>query len=429
MDIHNLYQLYLKSRLVSTDSRNITPGCIFFALKGDNFNGNRFAFQAIDNGASAAIVDEDPVKPHPKIFKVKQALSSLQQLAAHHRRQSGFLILAITGSNGKTTTKELCRTVLSKQFSVYATGGNLNNHIGVPLTLLAMDHSIQIGIVEMGANHPGEIRGLCLIAQPDYGIITNVGKAHLEGFGSIDGVARAKGELFQHLMASGKTIFLNVGDPHVHRLVPDEYPHVVRYNGDKSLRVKSRISDPLLRLTITDGIIDTDLKTNLLGGFNTENVLAACCVGIHLGVPLPLIREAVFEYRPQNNRSQLIDSGKNRLFMDAYNANPSSMRAAIDEFLLLNGHNKMLILGEMREVGDSDREEHKALIHYLIECKVQRVICVGKSFEHFLAGTGYLYFANVDELLTYHTEHPVRDHFILVKGSRANKLEKVLSLF
>jgi UDP-N-acetylmuramoyl-tripeptide--D-alanyl-D-alanine ligase len=428
MDIHTLYQLYLKDRLVSTDSRNITPGCIFFALKGDNFNGNQFALQAIDKGASAAFVDEDQVKPHPRIFKVQNVLSVLQKLAAHHRKQSGFIILAITGSNGKTTTKELCRTVLSKKYSVYATGGNLNNHIGVPLTLLAMGPSVQVGIVEMGANHPGEIRDLCLIAQPDYGLITNVGKAHLEGFGSIEGVARAKGELFQHLMANRQTIFLNIGDQYMQKLVPDDYPHVVRYNGDKGLRVKSRSSDPLLRLAVTDGVIVAELKTNLLGSYNSENVLAACCVGIHLGVPLPLIREAIFEYRPQNHRSQLLDSGRNRLFMDAYNANPSSMRAAIDEFLLLNDHNKMMILGEMREMGDSAQEEHEALIRYLKDRKIQRVMCVGRSFELILSGTGYLYFATVEELLTHLTAHPVKDHFILVKGSRANKLEKVLPL-
>ena len=428
MDIHTLYQLYLQDRLVSTDSRNITPGCIFFALKGDNFNGNQFAMQAIDKGASAAIVDEDPVKPNPRIFKVKNVLSTLQKLAAHHRNQSGFIILAITGSNGKTTTKELCRTVLSKKFTVFATGGNLNNHIGVPLTLLAMGPSVQMGIVEMGANHPGEIRDLCLIAQPDYGLITNVGKAHLEGFGSIEGVARAKGELFQHLMANHQTIFLNIGNQYMQKLVPDDYPHVVRYNGDKGLRVKSRSSDPLLRLTVTDGLIVADLKTNLLGSYNSENVLAACCVGIHLGVPLPLIREAIFEYRPQNHRSQLLDSGKNRLFMDAYNANPSSMRAAIDEFLLLNDHNKMMILGEMREMGDSAHEEHEALIRYLLDRKIQQVMCVGRSFKLILSGTGYLYFATVEELLAHLTEHPVKDHFILVKGSRANKLEKALPL-
>jgi UDP-N-acetylmuramoyl-tripeptide--D-alanyl-D-alanine ligase len=428
MDIENLYQIYLESSLVSTDSRNIGRGCLFFALKGEHFNGNRFALQAIESGAAAAIVDEDPEIAHPRIFKVKQVLATLQSLAAWHRQHSKFTILAITGSNGKTTTKELCKAVLSQRFNVYATGGNQNNHIGVPLTLLAMDHAVQLGIVEMGANHPGEIRDLCSIARPDYGLITNVGKAHLEGFGSIEGVARAKGELFEFLMANEKTIFLNAGNSYMQKLVPDDYPYVVRYNGSKGLRVKDKSSNPFLKLAITGSNMAFDLETSLVGGYNAENVLAACCVGLHQGVTIPEIREAIEAYRPRNNRSQLIDSGKNRLFMDAYNANPSSMRAAIDEFLLFSGDKKLLILGEMREVGDSATKEHAVLIDYLMERKVQNAICIGRSFEKALAGTGYLFFETVDELITYIHQNPVTGQFVLIKGSRANQLEKAVPL-
>jgi UDP-N-acetylmuramoyl-tripeptide--D-alanyl-D-alanine ligase len=426
MDIEYLYQIYLESRLVSTDSRDITPGCIFFALKGANFNGNQFAFRAIEAGASAAIVDEDPLESDPRIFKVEQVLTTLQELAAFHRKQSGFSILAITGSNGKTTTKELCRSVLSKKFRVFATLGNLNNHIGVPLTLLAMDPATDVGIVEMGANHPGEIRDLCAIAQPDFGLITNVGKAHLEGFGSIEGVARAKGELFEYLMTNHKTIFLNEGNEFIRKLVPGNYREFFPYNGPKGINIQDKTSNPFLKLKIAQGNEEFDLQTKLIGGYNAENVLAACCVGLFFQVPVPLIKEAVEEYIPRNNRSQLIDTGKNRLFMDAYNANPSSMRAAIDEFLLSDDSRKLLILGEMRELGDSSLPEHAALIGYLRDRKVSQAICIGNTFKQVSGGAGFLYFESVDELKAHLSAHPVSGYFILIKGSRANQLEKVV---
>jgi UDP-N-acetylmuramoyl-tripeptide--D-alanyl-D-alanine ligase len=428
MDIQKLYSLYLENRLVSIDSRNISPGSLFFALKGENFNGNLFALQAIEKGASAAIVDEDPENSHPRIFKVKQVLTALQKLASYHRQQSRITILAITGSNGKTTTKELCRAVLSVKFRVYATAGNLNNHIGVPLTLLAMDHTIQLGIVEMGANHPGEIRDLCAIARPDFGIVTNVGKAHLEGFGNLEGVARAKGELFEFLMQNNKTIFLNEGDEYIRNLVPADYPDVVRYNGISGLRTISRSNHPFLNLTLTDGHMSGDLETRLVGGYNAENVLAAFCAGLYFNVPFTGIRDAIQAYNPTNNRSQLIENGKNKIFMDAYNANPSSMRAAVDEFLSLQEGNKLLILGEMRELGDSGGQEHASLIGYLNNAHVQKVICIGKSFESAVAGTEYLYFESVEQLITYLSAHPVTGCNILIKGSRANRLENILAV-
>jgi len=426
MDIQDLYKIYLAKGVVSIDSRKITDGCIFFGLKGDNFNGNLFAHQAVENGAAAAIVDEEPGISHPRIYKVEQSLTTLQRLAAYHRTQTELKILAITGSNGKTTTKELCRSVLSKKYRVYATTGNLNNHIGVPLTLLAMDKETQIGIVEMGANHPGEIRDLCSIAKPDMGLITNVGKAHLEGFGSITGVARAKGELFEFLMENRKTIFLNEGNEHVRQLVPDSYRNVVYYNGEHGIRIAAKKSNPFLAVTVTSGPATFDLETNLVGQYNAENLLAACCAGIHMDVAIPLIRQAIQEYTPMNNRSQLIETGKNRLFMDAYNANPSSMRVAIDEFLLSGERNKLLILGEMRELGECSELEHSALIRYLRDLKVDFVICLGKPFEKAIKGTGFLYFESPGELFRYLTEHPVKDHYILIKGSRANQLEKII---
>jgi UDP-N-acetylmuramoyl-tripeptide--D-alanyl-D-alanine ligase len=428
MKTEELYQLYLKSRLVSTDSRKILPGSLFFALKGENFNGNQFALQAIEQGALAAIVDELPAKPDPGIFLVDDVLTALQHLAAFHRKQMGIPILAITGSNGKTTTKELCKAVLSRKFNVYATTGNLNNHIGVPLTLLAMNQQIELGIVEMGANHPREIKSLCDIAYPDMGIITNVGKAHLEGFGSLDGVARAKGELFEHLQMHHKTIFINDGNDYVRRLVPGEYPSVIHYNSESGPHVIAKKSNPFLELEIRDGNKSLHLKTNLLGAYNSENVLAAYSVGIHMGVNPADIARAIESYTPQNNRSQFIESGKNRLFMDAYNANPSSMFAAVDEFLQSGEDNKLLILGEMREVGDSSFREHKALLDHLKKNQVQRAICIGKAFETAVAETGYTYFETVEQLIGQLGEHPLKGLYILIKGSRANRLEKLLEV-
>jgi UDP-N-acetylmuramoyl-tripeptide--D-alanyl-D-alanine ligase len=334
MDIKDLYAIFRKNGNVSTDTRNIRPGSVFFALKGESYNGNAFAAEALTKGAIAAVIDEDVAESHPAMIRVENTLKTLQLLAEFHRLQSRFTVLAITGSNGKTTTKELCKAVLSEKFKVYATEGNLNNHIGVPLTLLAMDSTIEIGIVEMGANHPGEISLLCDIAHPDCGLITNVGKAHLEGFGGIEGVARAKGEMFSYLMKNDMTVFLNQGNDYVRNLVPENYPNVVYYNGPGGLQAQHVQGMPLLSLGVLHQGREVSLQTNLMGRYNAENILAACCVGLHMGITMESVIRAVQSYRPQNNRSQYIDTGKNKLYMDAYNANPSSMRAAIDEFLL-----------------------------------------------------------------------------------------------
>ncbi len=428
MKIEELYKIYLKSRLVSTDSRKIPPGSLFFALKGENFNGNLFALQAIEQGAIAAVVDEDPVSSHEGICRVDNVLTTLQHLATFHRKQMGIPVLAITGSNGKTTTKELCRAVLSKKFNVHATTGNLNNHIGVPLTLLAMNDCTNLCITEMGANHPGEIHDLCAIALPDMGIITNVGKAHLEGFGSLEGVANAKGELFRYLRQNHKTIFMNGGNEYVRNLIPDAYPDVIHYNDEIGPRVISKKSNPFLEIEVSAGKRKFWLHTKLLGGYNAENVLAAFCVGIHMGVAHGDIADAIESYTPQNNRSQFIESGKNRLFMDAYNANPSSMVAAVDEFLQGREDNKLLILGEMREVGDTSYKEHKELVDHMKENGVEHAICIGKSFEMAIAGSGYTYFETVEQLIRYLTDHPVNGKYILIKGSRANKLENLLQV-
>lgn len=428
MDIKFLYNLYLNHRKISTDSRNITPGCLFFALRGENFNGNLFALEAIEKGAAASVTDEDLPQSHPMIFRVDDVLQTLQQLAGYHRMQSGIKILAITGSNGKTTTKELCREVLSKKFRVFATEGNLNNHIGVPLTLLSMNSNMEVGIVEMGANHPGEIATLSEIARPDYGLITNIGKAHLEGFGGIEGVAKAKGELFSHLMENGKTIFLNKDNSYLAPLVPESYTNTVVYNGPGGIVAERVAGDPFLRLSVKLKGEPMDISTHLVGSFNAENVLAACAVGLYFGISPDEIAQSVSAYRPSNNRSQLIDTGKNRVIMDAYNANPSSMAASIAEFMKFEGKNKLLILGEMREVGDSSIHEHESIISGLKEKGADKVICMGKAFENAACDAGYQYAGTIDQLMQLLTNNPPSGCLILIKGSRSNRLEKIIPL-
>lgn len=419
-----LYDKYLLSRIISTDSRNITPGCIFFALKGDNFNGNKFALDALAKGASTAVVDEDLSSSDRRLIRVDNVLEALQHLAGHHRIKSGVTVLAITGSNGKTTTKELCKAVLSVRFNVHATEGNLNNHIGVPVTLLAMKPDCEIAIIEMGANHHGEINTLCHIAQPDYGLVTNVGKAHLEGFGGIEGVARAKGELIRYLVANGKTVFLNGGNKWLAGQAPEGYPHVIRYNANGGIIATDVSADPYLSLTIKNGI-NTSIKTNLAGSYNAENVLAACAVGLQFGISIEKIKDALSGYEPNNNRSQIIKTTKNTVFMDAYNANPSSMAAAIEEFLK-NPNRKILIIGEMREVGSESDTEHAAIVEMIKRHGVSDVFFIGKAFEKHVAAAGYRYASSVDQLNEILAANPPHGFYIMVKGSRSNRLEKVL---
>jgi len=428
MDIRDLHGIFLQQKLISTDTRNISAGCLFFALKGENFNGNRFASEAIEKGAHAVIVDEDVPVKNEKVIRVKNVLETLQQLASYHRVYLGTVILAITGSNGKTTTKELCHAVLSEKYRVCSTRGNLNNHIGVPLTLLSMDRNTDIGIVEMGANHPGEIGLLCEIAQPDHGIITNIGKAHLEGFGGIKGVARAKGELFNYLVHHKGNIFLNEGNKYVKKLVPIDYPGTVYYNGKHGLTAIGSDSDPFLNLKVE--YLDRILKinTNLIGTYNTENVLAACCVGFYLKVDAENIVKAINHYKPANNRSQLIHTGRNTIYMDAYNANPTSMATSIDEFLRLKNEKKLLILGEMRELGVSSSHEHQYLVTYLKNRQVRSVFCVGKAFKKPAKDAGFTYFETTDDLCRLLLSEPLEDYFIFLKGSRSNQLEKLIPL-
>lgn len=428
MDITALYQVYKRYQLVSTDTRKIERNCIFFALKGDRFDGNKFAAEAISKGAFRAVVDDKKLPYNKQFIYVNDALVALQQLARFHREKSGYKIVAITGSNGKTTTKNLCEAILLKQYKVNATAGNLNNHIGVPLSILAMDKKVRLGIIEMGANHSGEISLLCETAAPDYGLITNIGKAHLEGFGGMDGVIRAKGELFEYLMQKNKTLMINQGDPNVTRLVPDHYANKVYYNGEKGIHAENIKCTPFVEMDVLSGNRTLRMKTRLVGRYNVENVLAACCVGRHLGINDDEIIDAINSYQPQDNRSQLIATGNNKIYMDAYNANPSSMLTAIKEFLSYKEKKILLILGEMKEVGDTSVEEHEVIISFLKSQGISDVLCVGESFKVHAGKAGFPMFGNVDELLDYLKPNPVRQRFVFIKGSRSNKLERVLEV-
>jgi UDP-N-acetylmuramoyl-tripeptide--D-alanyl-D-alanine ligase len=428
MNIRELHSIFLKQKLISTDTRRISAGCLFFALKGENFNGNRFASEAIEKGAHAVIVDEDVPLNNEKTIRVKNVLEALQQLANYHRRYLGTVILAITGSNGKTTTKELCNAVLSEKYNVCATRGNLNNHIGVPLTLLSMDKTTDIGIIEMGANHPGEISLLCEIARPDHGIITNIGKAHLEGFGGIEGVARAKGELFNYLVHHNGNIFVNEGNKYVKKLVPKDYPGTVYYNGKSGITAVSSDSNPFLNLKVSHRDRILEMNTNLIGTYNTENVLAACCIGFYLKVDAENIVKAINQYKPANNRSQLMQTTRNKIYMDAYNANPTSMVTSIDEFLRFKNEKKLLILGEMRELGDSSSHEHHSLVNHLKDLQVKSVFCVGQAFKKHAKDAGFKYFETTDDLSSYLLLKPLEGYFVFLKGSRSNQLEKLIPL-
>jgi UDP-N-acetylmuramoyl-tripeptide--D-alanyl-D-alanine ligase len=378
-----------------------------------------------ERGVEEGAVDDGAVEGERRVV-VRDTLLFLQQLARHHRRRLGIPILGITGTNGKTTTKELCHAVLSRAFNTAATRGNLNNHIGVPLTLLSMGPSTRLGIVEMGANHPGEIRALCAIAGPDHGIITNIGEAHLEGFGSREAIIRAKNELYDFIRDRGGTLFVNGRDALLARLsrgIPS-----VTYGGEgcfASGEVKQLY--PYLTCDMNTPRGHLYIRTRLIGGYNLDNVMAAVAVGLHFGVDPLLIREAIEGYTPSNLRSQLLQSGSNTIILDAYNANPSSMRVAIDHFAGMPGENKLLILGEMRELGDQSERAHADLLAWIEAAGLHRVILVGQSFETLKNNHTFArWFQDTGALMEFLKQHPVHSSLILIKGSRGNKLEHVV---
>lgn len=422
--IEQIYKLYSQKYLVTTDSRKIDDGCVFVALKGEHFDGNDFAYQvANDNIAACVIADRKDLPYHERLFIVDDSLTALQQLAKIHRERCGIPVIAITGTNGKTTTKELIAAVLSKKYNIIYTQGNFNNHLGLPLTLLQIRPETEIAVVEMGANHPGEIAQLCSIAQPDFGIITNIGKAHIEGFGSFEGVVKTKNELYQYLKTkdeSQKTkVFVN-GNNDLLMQLSEGMDRVVYEAKDERLKAKDR--SPFLEVEWNG----KNIKTNLVGDYNYENVMAAITIGRHFKVEDELIIEALESYCPTNNRSQYIKTDKNEIVMDAYNANPTSMSHSIKNFRNISGDEHLLILGDMRELGHESAEEHHKIIMLLKELGFKNVMLVGEEFKK--VNDCYDSYTDIDELVEHIKENDISGCKILVKGSRGVRLEKVINL-
>lgn len=422
--INNLYTRYSESGRVSTDTRHITPGSIFFALKGDKFNANEFADEALNKGASYVVVDEEKYKKSERHFLVPNALEALQQLARYHRDQLKIPVLAFTGSNGKTTSKELANAVLSKKFKTYATKGNLNNHIGVPLTILAIDRSVEIAVVEMGANHLGEISLLCGIANPTHGFITNIGKAHIGTFGGFENVIRGKAELFEHLLAHRGIVFVNSDNPLLVKL-SRPFPDPVLYPSKGDYYHAELVSaNPLVRIKADNG---EEVQTQLIGGYNFENIAAALCIGKYFGVDPHLANQAIASYVPGNMRSQVVKKETNIIILDAYNANPSSMQAAIENLAAMNAENKALILGDMFELEEEADKEHQAIGLLIKEKGFKNVYLCGSLFKSALHEIPEAkYFVKKEELVMELKQFPLTNTTVLVKASRGMGLETVV---
>ena len=424
-DIEAIYQHYIKAHKVTTDSRKVEPDAVFFALKGENFDANDFALLVAEQGvASLVVADRKDLPQHERILVVDDSLKALQDLAAYHRAQSKATVLSITGTNGKTTTKELVSAVLAQKYNIIHTMGNLNNHIGVPLTLLSIQPETEIAVVEMGANHPGEIDFLCKIADPDYGLITNIGKAHLEGFGSFDGVIKTKTELYRHIKSHGKAVFVNQGNPLLWE--QSEGQERISYGNhcDAFCPVAPGACNPYLSVIWRKKLI----QTHLVGSYNYENVAAAIGVGQYFGVDDDKIVEALEAYTPTNSRSQVVETGKNRVIMDAYNANPTSMRAALINFAGICGEQHLLILGDMRELGTASEEEHRNILGLMKELGFKEALLVGQNFSAYNENVNWKTFDNVQNLCQHLESHPISGKTILVKGSNSIQLGKVLPL-
>lgn len=428
IDIPSLYTIFLRYPVVTTDSRNIPANSIFFALKGANFNGNLFAAEALQKGAAYAVIDQEEFAVDNRLILVQDVLNCLQELARYHRDQLRLPILAITGTNGKTTTKELVASVLSKKFKVNFTQGNLNNHIGVPLTLLSMNKNTEFGVVEMGASHPGEIKILCEIANPDYGIITNIGKAHLEGFGSFEGVIQTKSELYNFLKAKGGKCFINADNPILVKQA--QGLEQIKYGQSSAyfMAGESAITDHYLVVKALFPKGWLYLKSKLVGDYNFENLLAAACVGKYFEIDPLFIQTALAEYTPSNNRSQLIRNEKNTIIMDAYNANPTSMMAALQNFSNLKNDQKCIILGDMLELGESSPQEHQLITDYIESQDYNEIYLVGPIFMNTSDRTKKKKFDTVELLTNYLKTQPIENKIILIKGSRGIHLEKILEL-
>lgn len=426
MEIEELYNRFTECNGLTTDSRHCPEGSMFLALKGETFNGNAFAAQSLAQGCRYAVVDEPQYASpeNPRIILVDNSLETLQKLANYHRRRLGTRMIGVTGTNGKTTTKELIATVLGEKFKVLYTQGNFNNHIGVPLTLLRLKPEHEMAVIEMGANHPGEIKTLVHIAEPDYGIITNVGKAHLQGFGSFEGVIRTKGELYDFLREKGNaTIFIQNENPYLNKIAAGLT--CVRYGQTPGLDVTGKVvaCSPFLHFSWTAEGISHDVQTHLIGAYNLDNALAAVAIGRYFGVEDTKICHALSSYVPQNNRSQLVHTASNTLIVDAYNANPTSMMAALENFRQMEAAHKVAILGDMKELGEGSHEEHQKVVDFLKECGFERVMLVGPEFGG--TASSFEHYKDVKEVEALLAAHLLQGCCILVKGSNSMKLSEL----
>lgn len=417
MEITDLYKLFSLNNTICTDTRKITAECIFFALKGDNFNGNQFALEAIKKGAAYAIIDEQEYNTSEKTILVENVLKTLQELANFHRKQFSVPFIGITGTNGKTTSKELINSVLSQHYKTYFTEGNLNNHIGVPLTLLSIKKDCEIAIIEMGANHLGEIAELCAIAEPDFGIITNIGTAHIEGFGSKEGVIKTKNEMYNHISGKGQLVFTNNDDELLKQLSNNIKKYTYsKNNGDVIAQLISETPNVILNWK------NQQIVSNLYGKYNFYNILLAICVGDYFEVSDDKIKLGIESYVSSNNRSQLIKTEKYNIYLDAYNANPSSMNVAINSFASNPSNKKLMILGDMLELGDVSNEEHQSIADKANLLNINTLF-VGQEFNNIKNKYEFNYFPNTEELINWIDINNIKADSILIKGSRGIRLE------
>lgn len=424
MTIPELYNIYLQNPYIQTDTRKLKKGDIFFALKGPNFNGNLFAAKALEAGAAYALIDEVQEVKDERMIWVPDVLQALQDLASYHRDQFKIPFIAITGSNGKTTTKELVSSVLASHFKTYTTQGNLNNHIGVPLTILSIRQDAEMAVIEMGANHQKEIEGYCVYTKPTHGIITNCGKAHLEGFGGVEGVRKGKGELYDYIRAHNGTIFMYDDYDYLHTMSQGIAQREIygTINGTVTGQVKA--SEPFLEVSITNGLPQKNIHTQLVGDYNLPNVLCAISIGKYFAVPEEKIATTIEGYTPSNSRSQMLEKDGNHIVLDAYNANPTSMRAAIENFAKFPSTEKVLMLGGMMELGEDSIMEHQQIVDLINQHTWKQVVLVGGDFAHIQHN--YLYFPNSSEATKWFQEQGFNNTYLLIKGSRSMQMEKIL---
>lgn len=427
MDIQQLYQIYQQHPVITTDSRDCPQGSIFFALKGESFDGNKFAASAIEKGCAYAVIDNAEYKKDDRFILVEDVLQTFKDLAREHRRQFNIPVIGITGTNGKTTTKELIASVLSEKYNTLFTQGNFNNDVGVPKTLFRLNEQHEIAVVEMGASHPGDIKTLVETVEPTCGLITNVGKAHLQGFGSFEGVKKTKGELYDYLKAHDALVFINGNNEHLLQMAQSrDICRAIEYGTQEDCQVNGSIIScaPFLKFQWNSNVnginVQQEIQTHLIGSYNIDNMLAAIAIGLHFGVSPEQIHHALSNYIPTNNRSQMEETGKNHLVVDAYNANPSSMKAALDNFHLMEVSPKMAILGDMRELGEASAEEHQKAVDLMKEYGFENIWLVGYEFGN--TQCNYRKFKDVEEVKAAIIAEDIKGFNILIKGSNSTKL-------